>query len=87
MALLRLFILAALVYLLFSLLRSVLKNKTVKIVSESAEQDDVEDVLVEDPTCHKLIPKKQSIRLRKAGKTVYFCSEECCDAYENKQGD
>ncbi|MGL1930951.1 MAG: hypothetical protein OCC45_04220 [Desulfotalea sp.] len=84
MALLRLFLLAALIYLLIYLVRSIFKAKVVKIDEGSQETEEVEDILVEDPTCHKLVPKKQAIRLRKAGKTVYFCSEECCDAYDKK---
>lgn len=45
----------------------------------------VEDVLVEDPECHKLVPKNQAIRCRLDGETHYFCSDTCCDKFIEKQ--
>ena len=86
MALLRLFILAVLVYLLFYLLFGARKNK--KSITESdadAERSSVTDVLVEDPICHKLVPKGQAVRLRHNKEIIYFCSEECCEIYEKNQ--
>ncbi|WP_310599946.1 YHS domain-containing protein [Desulfobulbus sp.] len=48
--------------------------------SESTPQD----VLVEDPVCHVLIPKHQALRLRQGEKIYYFCSEQCCDQFAGK---
>jgi YHS domain-containing protein len=51
---------------------------------ESSKETPVKDVLVEDPVCKTLVPKHQAIRLRlegEEGKTYYFCSEKCCDAF------
>ncbi len=84
MTLLRLLVLAVLFYIGFRLLRSILRNQVRKEYMEDSTQTDdakVEDVLVEDPVCHTLLPKMQSIRLRREGKTYYFCSEECCDKF------
>lgn len=87
MPLLRLFILAVLIYLLFYLIfglrkkKEVSKNQTADDISASS----VHDVLIEDPICHKLIPKGQSVRLRNDGCTIHFCSEECCEKYEKQQ--
>jgi YHS domain-containing protein len=43
-----------------------------------------QDVLVEDPVCHTLVPKSQAIRLRRDTITYYFCSEACCDTFSGK---
>lgn len=84
---LRLIILAVLFYIGYRLLRSVLLEQLKKKSSQTQQKDTpVQDVLVEDPVCHTLIPKKQAIRLRKGGQTYYFCSEKCCDAFtENSE--
>lgn len=49
----------------------------------------VADVLVEDPICHKLVPKQQAIRLKSKlqDKIIYFCSEECCNLFVSHEGE
>lgn len=82
----RLLILAVLFYIGYRLLRSVLLEQFKKKSSQVKKDSQVQDVLVEDPVCHTLIPKKQAIRLRKDGQTYYFCSEKCCDLFtENSE--
>ncbi len=78
---LRLFILAGLVYIGYRLLRSMLLDQVKRDAQKKQQETGVEDVLVEDPVCHTLLPGKQAVRLRKDGKTYYFCSEKCCDAF------
>ncbi len=76
----RLFILAILFYIGWRLLRNLVREKMAKKPTSDKEAR-VQDILVEDPVCHTLIPKKQAIRLRKDGKTYYFCSDSCCDTF------
>jgi len=77
----RLLILAALLYIAWRLLKAP-RNQSGSRGKKAAQEDGkVEDVLMEDPVCHKLIPKSQAIRLRKDKTTYYFCSEECCDTF------
>ena len=83
LALLRLFIIAVLIYVAFYLIWGRKKGK--RLEEGNREQGPVNDVLKEDPVCRKLVPKKQAVRLRQNGETVYFCSEECCEKYEKKQ--
>ena len=59
---------------------------TAKQQAKKAEDATVQDVLVEDPVCHTLIPKHQAIRLRQNGQTHYFCSDACCDKFTGKPG-
>ncbi|WP_035245944.1 YHS domain-containing protein [Desulfogranum mediterraneum] len=84
----RLVILAVLFYIGYRLLRSMLLQQLEKKSSAGKKESKVEDVLVEDPVCHTLIPKKQAVRLRRDGKTYYFCSEKCCDTFtDNPEGE
>jgi len=48
------------------------------------KDSDPQDVLVEDPVCHVLVPKHQALRVRREGETYYFCSEQCCDQFAGK---
>jgi YHS domain-containing protein len=90
---LKLVIIAGLLYLGYRLLISDWKKKRRKgedVSSQEIPQDDqVEDVLVEDPICHKLVPKQQAIRLKQRGKEgyKYFCSEECCNQFVSQTGE
>lgn len=47
----------------------------------------VADVLVEDPVCRKLVPKKQAVRLQHKDKMIYFCSEDCCNRFVSNEGE
>ncbi|WP_420209349.1 YHS domain-containing protein [Candidatus Electronema sp. JC] len=79
---LRLLLLAALVYVVWRLLRRQLHDRIqAELLREQERQEAAEDVLVEDPVCGILIPKQEAVRLRQDGRTYYFCSESCCDAF------
>jgi len=78
---LRIIILAGLLYIGYRLLKSMLLEQVEKKTSKDKKETKVQDSLVEDPVCHTLVPKKQAVRLRKDGKTYYFCSEKCCDTF------
>ena len=80
---LRILILAVLLYIGYRLLRSMLLQQFKKEESQKEKETKIEDVLVEDPVCKTLLPKKQAIRLRKDDKTYYFCSEKCCDEFSD----
>jgi YHS domain-containing protein len=86
----RLLILAVLLYIAWRLIRNLIREKieteAEKRQQRKSEGAPVEDVLVEDPVCHTLIPKHQAIRLRRDGKTYYFCSDKCCDTFTGKPG-
>jgi len=77
----RLLILAALLYIAWRLLKTPRRQFGSSGKKAGQKGGKVEDVLMEDPVCHKLIPKSQAIRLRHNKTTYYFCSEECCDTF------
>jgi YHS domain-containing protein len=79
---LRLLILALLLYAAWRLVRGRWGKKQTNTGVDS--DSGLQDVLVEDPVCHVLIPKHQALRLRRDGVTYYFCSEQCCDQFAGK---
>jgi YHS domain-containing protein len=64
--------------------RTEARDRPERAAGKEQQDQKVQDVLVEDPVCHTLVPKNQAIRLRRDGKTYYFCSEECCDKFTGK---
>ena len=86
----RLLILGVLLYIAWRLIRNLIREKieteAEKRQQKGANGSKVQDVLVEDPVCHTLIPKHQAVRLRQDGKTYYFCSDKCCDKFTGKPG-
>ncbi len=90
MLIIRLVVLAVLFYVAWLLIRGIMaRSGADKREGKYADQESkVQDVLVEDPVCHTLVPKHQAIRLRKDEKTYYFCSDECCDKFsESARGE
>ena len=85
----RILILAVLLYIGYRLIMKNFSNsdKDSKDKGETPKGGKITDVLVEDPVCHKLVPRQQAIELEAAGETHYFCSQECCDTYRSEQGD
>ena len=88
----KLVIIAGLLYLGYRLLISDWRKKKKKkefSEEESPLDNQVEDVLVEDPVCHTLVPKQQAIRLKKDGAEGYhyFCSEACCKQFTSQTGE
>ena len=45
----------------------------------------VEDILMEDPVCQRLVPKRQALILRHIGVTHYFCSEHCRHLFQQQR--
>jgi YHS domain-containing protein len=89
----KLVILAGLLYFGYRLLISDWNKKKndqeEDTEAKSVQGEQVEDVLVEDPVCHKLVPKQQAIRLKQRGTEgyKYFCSEECRNTFVSQTGD
>jgi len=89
MGVIRLVVLAVLAYIAWLLVRGIMgRSGTAKrsgAEKRAAGNSAAQDVLVEDPFCHTLVPKHQAIRLRKDDTTYYFCSEECCDKFSQSE--
>lgn len=79
----RLFILGFLFYILYKLLTGG-SEKLAGRFDGDRSMPPPEDVLVEDPECHTLIPKKQAVVADINGMNHYFCSERCRDGFAAK---
>jgi YHS domain-containing protein len=77
----RLAIIAALIYIIFRLLTRSGSSK-----QRHMESPPPDDLLVEDPVCHTYVPQKDSESLRVNGTTYYFCSKECLQKFKTNQG-
>jgi len=87
---LRIIILAVLIYIGYRLItKSFRKDGSQKKVDAQSDDSSQKftDVLVEDPVCHKLVPKQQAVSLKNDDETHYFCSKECCEIFTSEKGD
>ena len=79
---LRILILAVLFYLGYRLIKANFsksddKKKDDKQDEKTRQGGAITDVLIEDPICHKLVPKQQAYTLEADDGPHYFCSKEC----------
>ena len=83
---LRILILAVLFYLGYRLIKANFSKSDDKKRDETQEKETrqggaITDVLIEDPVCHKLVPKQQAYALEAEDGVHYFCSKECGDKF------
>jgi len=85
---LRLLIIAGLIYLIYRLLTRRGSRAGAALRDEKApENSPVRDVLVEDPVCHTLIPRRQAINLYHGQQMYHFCSQQCCETFLGTKGE
>ncbi|MGW8161945.1 MAG: hypothetical protein ACWGN1_06820 [Desulfobulbales bacterium] len=83
---LRLLLIGCLLYILYRLLVGPSRKKGRGLRQDAGGQGTVQDVLVEDPVCHTLIPKGQAVQLHHEKQMYYFCSNKCCEMFLKKKG-
>ena len=87
---LRILILAVLFYLGYRLIKANFSKSDEKKKDETQDEQTrqggaITDVLIEDPVCHKLVPKQQAYALEAEDGVHYFCSKECGDKFAADQ--
>lgn len=87
---LRILILAVLFYLGYRLIKANFSKSDDKKKAETQDEETrqggaITDVLIEDPVCHKLVPKQQAYALEAEDGVHYFCSKECGDKFAADQ--
>lgn len=83
----RLIIIGILLYIGYKLITGGSGKKTKdENTRVKDEPSDVADILVEDPICKKLVPKKQAVHLEHEGEHIYFCGEECRKTFITEKG-
>jgi YHS domain-containing protein len=80
--LIRLAILAAVLYILYRLFRARRPSTPVEGRGRPAPR---EDVLVQDPWCKTYVPKGQAVVAVAGGKDYHFCSQECRKRFLEQQ--
>ncbi len=73
----RLLILAALAFVLYKVLKGILRVAGGQAPPRREEVDD----MIQDPQCGTYVPSREAVRRRVRGEDVYFCSEECASKY------
>lgn len=83
---LRIVVVGVLLYIAFRMIFGGRKKNVSKEEKDSGELP-ASDVLMEDPVCKSLVPMRQAVMLEHDGAKLYFCSEQCRDAFIKQQGD
>ena len=76
---LRLFIIAILLYILYRLIKGFFKQSGG---ISKGRTDGVIDEMIQDPCCKIYIPRRQAVRKVLGGNEILFCSKECADRFE-----
>ncbi len=77
----RLIIYALIIYFGYRLFKSWGKSLSGGSDQELSGSDPAETELIQDPQCGTYFMRLKGVSARIEGRTVYFCSESCRDAY------
>jgi YHS domain-containing protein len=80
----KLIIVVVAVYLLFKFLKNSASRRPERSGYGRVQKPVGGEDLVEDPVCRTYIPVSSAVKAVVDGKTVYFCSQKCLDAYEQE---
>lgn len=80
---LRLLIIAALVYLLYRAYRSWKIGNLPPSGHSNTDQSPnaIDDVMVKDPQCGVYFPKRKALQAELNGEELFFCSTECREKF------
>lgn len=79
---LRLIVIGVLFYLLFRILRFLFSpppSRRSRVYSEGKKE--LVNEMVQDPHCGVYVARKEAYSIRVGNDLLYFCSEECCQKY------
>lgn len=69
-------------YFVLKSIKSILgAGSATHIPGGSREADQIDNLMVQDPNCQTYISKRDAIQAATNGRTLYFCSTQCRDAY------
>jgi YHS domain-containing protein len=85
--LIRLLILAVLIFFLFRMVRSLFPSSQSRRTPQSDSRPSNATVsdMVQDPHCGVYVAKKEAFSTRTGNGLLYFCSQECCKKYLEKK--
>jgi len=69
-------------YFALKIIKSVLgAGSPTSVPGGNAEADQIDDLMVQDLNCETYISKRDAVQAVQNGRTLYFCSAKCRDAY------
>lgn len=80
----RMIILILLAIIAYKLLRLSFSGRKGSLGSGQPSSE-LPDEMVKDPHCQAYFPKRLAYKTELNGQTLYFCSQECLDAYLNQK--
>jgi len=81
---LRIIIIAVIVYIFYRALKSWIVNNTSfgdPSLDGRQASGQIDDVMVKDPNCDAYFPIRNGVALRMDGQELLFCSEQCRNEY------
>ena len=57
------------------------QDMQTRMGSGGNRHNEIDDLMVKDPYCRTYVLKREALRVEQHGKTLYFCSDKCRDAY------
>ena len=78
----RLLIFAGLAYFFYRKIKTwALENINPPRHSFNKPEDNINDIMIQDPYCKTYFPKREAVQLDINGKQLYFCSTQCREKY------
>ncbi len=80
----RLFLILALLIVLYFLLRQVFRGFKARMLETDGMPAD-QDQMIEDPICHTFVPRRIAVEEKIGGEIYCFCSKECASTFQQRQ--
>ncbi|MBA5874419.1 MAG: YHS domain-containing protein [Nitrospira sp. CR1.2] len=81
----RLFVIAALLALLYYLLRRTLRKLGQnELQAKSRERKESGKQMIQDPVCRVFVPRENAVSETIGGQTYFFCSRNCAIAFQKQ---
>lgn len=79
----RLLIIIGVVFLVYKARKLWLnfKRSVEKAVDNLNAPEQIDDIMVQDPSCQVYIPRREALHVKHKGRDIYFCSEECKEQF------
>lgn len=68
-------------FALKSIKRILGNGSSTRVPGGRGEADQIDDLMVQDLNCQTYISKRDAVQAVQNGRTFYFCSAKCRDAY------
>lgn len=74
----------ALIILAYTYIKKLFRTSGPSI-REERKPEQIQDEMVQDPSCGVYVPKGSSVQKSISGREFYFCGNKCAEEYEKKE--